>query len=148
MANISMFAIPAYWVLCMLPHTYAIFIMKKVNNGRWNNSNPRSANWDAVLRKSAPAEVYSRYERAEAAHKNGFENFPVFVGAILAGNMAALGVGTLNTFAVAYLCMRVLYTGAYICISTHQFSLLRTAIWLMSALMCMGIFIRSGNDLA
>jgi hypothetical protein len=39
--NLSMFAIPAYW-LCMLPHNYAI--IRKADNGRWDNSNPRSTN--------------------------------------------------------------------------------------------------------
>lgn len=31
-----------------------------------------------------------RYERAEAAHANGMENAPFFIGAVLAGNFAGL----------------------------------------------------------
>jgi uncharacterized MAPEG superfamily protein len=37
-----------------------------------------------------PADIYARYERTEAAHMNGMENTPMFVGAILAGNMVGL----------------------------------------------------------
>jgi len=144
MANLSFFAIPAYWILSLLPHIYAISIMKKANNGRWNNSNPRSTKWDATLRESTPAEVYGRYERAEAAHKNGMENLPVFVGAVLAGNIANINTSTLNAFVVAYLCLRVAYTVAYISVSSNRFSLVRTAIWFVSTSMCMGIFITGG----
>jgi len=144
MANLSFFAIPAYWVLTLLPHSYAISIMKKANNGRWNNSNPRSSKWDATLRESTPAEVYGRYGKAEAAHKNGMENLPIFVGAVLAGNIANVSTSTLDAFVVAYLCLRVAYTVVYISVSSHRFSLFRTAIWLVSTLMCMSIFIAGG----
>jgi uncharacterized MAPEG superfamily protein len=129
MANLSFFAIPVYWILTLLPHNYAIAIMKKANNGRWNNSNPRSSKWDSTLRESTPAEIYGRYERAEAAHKNGMENLPIFVGAILAGNITNLTAFTLNTFAVAYLCLRVAYTFVYVSVSSHRYSFARTAIW-------------------
>lgn len=129
MANISVFVIPVYWILTMLPHNYAIAIMRKANNGRWNNSNPRFSKWDATLRESTPAEVYGRYERAEAAHKNGMENFPVFVGAILAGNIAKLDTVTLNAFVGAYLSLRVVYTFVYISVTSHRFSLFRTMVW-------------------
>lgn len=144
MANLSFFAIPAYWVITLLPHNYAIKVMKKANNGRWNNSSPRSSKWDATLRESVPAEVYGRYERAEAAHKNGMENLSLFVGAILAGNVAHLSTSTLNTFAMAYLCLRVAYTLVYISVSTHRLSFFRSTIWFISTLWCMSIFIAAG----
>jgi uncharacterized MAPEG superfamily protein len=102
--------------------------MKKANNGRWNNSNPRSSKGDAILREPTPAEVYGRYERAEAAHKNGMENLPVFVGAVLAGNIANVNTSTLNAFVVSYLCLHLAYTVVYISVSSHRFSLFRTAI--------------------
>ena len=148
MANISFFAIPAYWVLTLIPHNYAIAIMKKANNNRWNNSSPRSTKWDTTLRESTPAEVYARYERAEAAHKNGMENLPVFVGAVLAGNIANLSSLTLNAFVLAYLCLRIIYTLIYINVGSHRFSFFRTAVWFVSTLMCMGIFIIGGIALA
>jgi len=148
MANLSFFAIPAYWVLTLVPHNYAIAIMKKANNGRWNNSSPRSSKWDATLRESTPAEVYGRYERAEAAHKNGMENLALFVGAVLAGNIAKLDSFTLNAFVVTYLCLRVVYTFIYINVSSHRYSFYRTAIWLVSTLMCLGIFVAGGFALA
>jgi uncharacterized MAPEG superfamily protein len=142
--NLSFFAVPVFWTLCMVPHTYAVLIMAKANNGRWNNSSPRSSNWDEVLRKSTPKEVYARYERGKAAHKNGMENLPIFVGAILAGNYAQLDTRTLNLFVTVFLFARVLYTIVYISISSNRYSFIRSTIWFLSTSMCMGIFIKAG----
>ncbi|RDL41009.1 Uncharacterized protein BP5553_00988 [Venustampulla echinocandica] len=130
MPNLSIFAIPAYWVLSMAPHAYAIGLIKKANNGRWDNTNPRSSNWDDTLRKSTPAEVYGRFTRAEAAHNNGLENLPLFVGAILAANLAKLSTRDVNTFAAAYLGLRVVYTLLYINVTRNRSSFWRTGIWI------------------
>lgn len=66
-------------------------IIRKANNGFWNNANSRSTEWVGSLQKSVPGETLARFERAEAAHKNGLESAPFFVGAVLAGNMVRLG---------------------------------------------------------
>ena len=46
-----------------------------------------------MYRKTTPAALFARYERAEAAHRNGMENAPFFIGAMLAGNWAGLSAG-------------------------------------------------------
>ena len=148
MANFSLFAIPVYWLLCLLPHSYAVLIMQMATNWRWDNSNPRSSKWDATMRESTPAEVYARYERAEAAHKNGMESLPIFVGAVLAGNISNLDSSDLNNFVVAYLCLRVVYTVVYISVSSPLLSIFRDAIWIVSSSMCSNIFFRGGYALA
>jgi uncharacterized MAPEG superfamily protein len=142
--NLSFFAVPVFWLLCVLSHSYGVLIMKTANNGHWNNSAPRSSNWHETLRKSTPKDIYARYERADAAHKNGFENMPIFIGAILAGNFAQLDTRTLNLFVTLYLFARVLYTIAYISISSHRYSVIRSTIWLLSTSMCLGIFVKAG----
>jgi uncharacterized MAPEG superfamily protein len=142
--NLSFFAVPVFWLLTLLPHSYAVLIMKSANNGRWNNSSPRSSNWDETLRKSTPKDIYARYERGEAAHKNGMENLPIFVGAILAGNFAHLDTRTLNLFVVLYLFARIIYTLFYVSISSHRLSFLRSCTWFLSTMLCMGIFIKAG----
>lgn len=118
--------------------------MKTANNGRWNNASPRSSKWDETLKKSTPADTYARYERGEAAHKNGMENFPVFVGAILAGNLAGLETRTLNLFVVVYLLSRIVYTICYVSISSHRYSYIRSTIWFLGASLCLGIFVKAG----
>ncbi|KAI9829318.1 MAG: hypothetical protein M1819_006381 [Sarea resinae] len=145
--NYSIYAIPAYWVLSVLPHNYAIRTIKAANNGRWDNSNPRSSNWNASVQKSVPAATFARYERAEAAHKNGFENLPVFVGAVILGNMAKLPPATLNAVTGAYLVSRIVYTLAYINVEQRKYSLARTGIYLSGIFMCMYLIVRAGNVL-
>jgi uncharacterized MAPEG superfamily protein len=127
-------------VLSLFPRNYAISIMKKANNGRWNNSDPRSVDWEDTLCKSVPAEIYGWYERTEAAHKNGMKNWPVFLGAVLAENIVNLSPSTMNTFVGAYLVSRVAYTYAYINISSHRLTLIRSAIWAAGTLLCMGMY--------
>jgi uncharacterized MAPEG superfamily protein len=142
--NLSFFAVPVFWLLTMLPHTYAVLIVASTNNGRWNNASPRSSTWDETLRKSTPKEIYARYERAEAAHKNGMENLPIFIGAILAGNFANLETRTLNLFVVLFLLLRILYVIFYISISSVRLSYLRSTVWFVGAALCMGIFVKAG----
>lgn len=146
--NLSFFAVPVYWQLTMLPHAYAVYIMRSANNGRWNNVSPRSSTWDEALRKSTPREIYARYERGEAAHKNGMENLPLFVGAVLAGNFAKLETRTLNLFVVLFLLIRSLYTLCYVSISSQRLSYLRSTTWFAGAALCMGMFVKAGFALA
>lgn len=60
---------------------------KQANNGHWDNTNPRNTSY---LEGKVPKEALARYERAEAAHLNGMESAPFFIGAVLAGNFAGL----------------------------------------------------------
>jgi hypothetical protein len=105
----SFYAIPAVWIISLYPHLYAVRNpsrppynicrlthpkskeLKKVDRSLLNNHNPRSTTLKPLQQQSMPAECYARYERAEASHKNGMENAPFFVGAVVAGNIARLG---------------------------------------------------------
>ena len=146
--NYSIYALPAYYLLSILPHSYAIAVIKAASNGRWNNSNPRSSLWNDKIQKSVPAEVFGRYERAEAAHKNGMENIPVFFTAIALGNVAALPAGTLNTVAGLYLALRAIYNVVYIRTVSNKYSAFRTAIWTTSTLLCFYLIVQAGNVFA
>lgn len=60
---------------------------RKANNGFWDNTNPRNTGY---LQKNLNKDALAKYERAEAAHANGMENAPYFIGAVLAGHIAGL----------------------------------------------------------
>jgi hypothetical protein len=109
--NYSLYAIPAFWVVALFPHGYAVRsshppsrsdmlnhqqanLIKKNNNNNWDNCNPRSTATTTSYQKTVPAECYAKFERAEAAHKNSMENAPFFMGAVLAGNMVGLSACT------------------------------------------------------
>lgn len=146
--NYSIYAIPAYYVLSMLPHNYALIVIKAANNGRWDNSNPRSPGWHEKIQKSTPAKIFARYERAEGAHKNGMENMAIFCTTIILGNMAELPAGTLNTVAGLYLALRVIYTMAYIYTESVKYSFVRTSIWGGTVALCFYQILRAGHVFA
>ena len=63
MMNLSVYAIPVYYFLTIAPHSYAVNVITSANNGRFENSNPRSSNSQAAIEKSVPAAAYARYVR-------------------------------------------------------------------------------------
>jgi len=71
--------------------------LKKANNGKFNNANPRGTDTIAAYKKTVPSDVLGCFERSKAAHANLMENAPFFIGAVLAGNMVGLSAGMLNT---------------------------------------------------
>lgn len=146
-SNLSLYAIPAYYLITLFPHSYAIRTVTRANNGRWDNANPRSSNWTETLQKTLPAHVYARYERAEAAHKNGMENLPLFATAITLGNLAKLSNGTLNGIAFAYLLSRVVYTFIYINVDKRKLSFARSATWGVGTMMCLSLIVMAANKL-
>lgn len=132
----------------MIPHNYAISIITSANNGNWDNSNPRSSNWDAAIKAKVPAEVFGRYERAGAAHSNGMENLPLFCTAVVLGNMAGLEARTLNAVAGLVLGLRAVYTWWYVVNSDMKKSYIRTPIWAASVLSCFYLIVKAGNVLS
>lgn len=146
--NYSIYAIPAYFVLAILPHNYAVNLIKGANNGHWDNTNARSPAWHERIQKSTPAAIFSRYERAEAAHKNAMENLAIFSTTIILGNLAELPTSTLNTVAGLYLALRAIYTLAYINTVSLKYSFVRTGIWTSSIVLCFYQIIRAGNVFA
>jgi len=146
--NYSLYAIPAYFALAQLPHAYAVGTIKAANNGRWDNSNPRSSTYNDKVQKSVPAAVFGRYERSVAAHKNGMENLAFFTAAVVLGNMAQLPASTLNTVAGAYLALRAVYNIVYIQTTSNKYSYVRTGIWFCSIGLCMYQLIRAANVFA
>lgn len=144
MTNYSFYCIPLYYALTLIPHNVAVYTILKATNGKWNNASPRSSSWNSELKKSVPAKTLALFERLEATHNNGLENLPVFVGAILAGNLARLGKGEMNAFVATYLGLRVLYTAIYVGGTSQKGSLVRTTVWFANLLLAMGVFVRAG----
>ncbi|KAI1842967.1 hypothetical protein JX265_001681 [Neoarthrinium moseri] len=143
-ANYSLLAIPAHWFISVVPHAYAMRLIKGATNGRWNNANPTGSAWKTEMQRSVPADVLAQFERAEAAHRNGFENLPLFAAAVLSGHVAGLDRGTLDTHAAAYLALRVLFTVLYINTSKLKTSYLRSLVWTAGVGICISLFVQAG----
>lgn len=142
-SNLSLLAIPAYYLLSNIPHGYALNV---ATNGRpleWDNRCPRSTKLKAELQSKLSEEQYARYERAEACSANLYENLPLFASAVIVGNMVGLkkeGWGGLNAFVGAYLGLRAAYTLAYIGIGDNKMSYIRTGLWVASFSLCFRVF--------
>jgi uncharacterized MAPEG superfamily protein len=141
--NYSLLAIPAHWLISLVPHSYAMQLVKGATNGRWNNANPKGSSWAAELQRSVPADILARHERAEAAHRNGLENLPIFAAAVLAANVAGLDRGLVDAHAAVFLGLRVVYTLIYINVGKGKASFARTGVWLSSILVCFSLIGRA-----
>jgi uncharacterized MAPEG superfamily protein len=77
---------------------------------RWDNRNPRSTEIKANVKSRLPPAVWEKYQRAESASSNAYENFPFYAAAIIVGCLAGLGQETMNKFAVSFLFARAGHT--------------------------------------
>lgn len=59
--NLSIYAIPVYYILSLVPHSYGLNLIMSTKNGRWDNANPRSPKTQAAAEKSVPAATFARY---------------------------------------------------------------------------------------
>jgi uncharacterized MAPEG superfamily protein len=141
--NLSILAIPAYYTLAFLPHAYAINVATNTKPLTWDNSAPRSPAAKAAIKEKISEEQYGRYERAEAASANAYENLPLFASAVIVANAAGLkrdGPFGLDAFIGAWFGARILHTLSYILITDPTTSFLRTGIWASSVGLCFGVF--------
>jgi uncharacterized MAPEG superfamily protein len=117
--NYSIYTIPAAWILTQAVSPRAI--LRSLGIG--SNTCPR----DDLSKASAqlPPSEAAKIKRREAAHKNGFENFPLFAAAIIVGNEAGMDSGTLNLIGLGYLITRGVYSWLYTNITSEKKSYLR-----------------------
>ncbi|KAG8532152.1 uncharacterized protein KY384_003792 [Bacidia gigantensis] len=146
--NYSIYAIPAFYVLVLLPQALGTFAILRANNYNFDNANPRGQNFQSSLRKSLPKSTLAFYERANAAHNNGWENFILFTAAVICGNLARLDVGTLNGAAGAFLALRTLYVGVYLGVERRKLAWSRTGIWAAGAGCCLYLLAEAGRVVA
>ncbi|ORY26134.1 hypothetical protein BCR39DRAFT_541913 [Naematelia encephala] len=145
--NYSFYAIPIAWGLAIAPHLYAVALFDKERapgTAKWDVCNPRKNESNVKEAKLSPA-IQDRFLRSEAANTNGTINFPIFIGAIIAGNYAKLSSKTLNTISAIYLISRVAYNVLYINNTSRSVGLARTASFFTGIIACFTVFVKAGN---
>lgn len=150
-SNLSILAIPAYYILSFLPHAYGVNVATRGKTSEWENRSPRSKSLKERLQSTLTTEEYRRYERAEASSANLYENMPLFASAVIVGNMAGLkqeGLSGMNGFAAAYLGLRAAYALAYIGIDDNSLSYIRSGLWVASWSLCFRVFVLAAKVLA
>ena len=83
--------------------------------GRYDNNNPRE--WAKGLS--------GWQQRASAAQNNGFEAAPLFIAAVILAQQAHADQGRIDTLALIFVGLRVLYVAAYL----MNLGALRSLIW-------------------
>ncbi|KAL1591409.1 hypothetical protein SLS60_012022 [Paraconiothyrium brasiliense] len=140
--NYPLLAIPAYYLFSTVPHVYAMNLLKSAGY-KINNSNPKASLSPSNLKGKVPDAVFTKYQRAENAQNNNFEQLPLFVAAVLASILAERVAGPsvkiggtgdldptgLTTFVGAWFAIRTAYNVAYISIDDHSKSFARSALW-------------------
>jgi uncharacterized MAPEG superfamily protein len=145
----SVLAIPAYHFLILFPHAYAITIGRRAwSTGVWDNRNPRGAQTAEKLQKGLDADSLAAFERARACSANGFENLPLFAAAVVLGNAAGVDAGTMDTFALSVLGLRVFYTMAYLNSTTRARSGIRSLSWIAQVGLIWRMFFLSAKAFA
>jgi uncharacterized MAPEG superfamily protein len=105
---------------CMLP-VLTIGLAKAssaklaANAGRYDNTNPRE--WAKGLS--------GWQQRASAAQNNGFEALPLFIAAVILAQQSHADQGRIDTLALIFVAMRIMYVAAYLL----NVGTLRTLLW-------------------
>lgn len=146
-SNYSIYAIPAFYILALVPQFYSTLLINRATNGRFDNVNPRGASFAETCKKSLDKATLGRSERARAAHTNALENLPLFASAVICANMAGLEKGMVNSMCGAFLGLRVVYTYVYIGVESPKLALVRTLVWMTSVGCCMTLLFKAGNVL-
>jgi len=93
--------------------------------GRYDNNNPRA--WEEKQQ--------GWKARAVAAQNNGFEALPLFLFAVLAAQHEGLPQSTTDTFAMAFIALRLVYIAVYL----MNLGIVRTLVWTAGVACCIGI---------
>ncbi|KAI0597662.1 hypothetical protein F4775DRAFT_593131 [Biscogniauxia sp. FL1348] len=87
----------------------------------------------------------NRILRSDAAAANAQETLPLFLGSILAANVAGVPVRTINLLAAAYLVSRVAYTIVYVWLQENRkLAPIRTLTWNVGVVCWGTLFVKAG----
>jgi len=107
-------------IACLLPMLTALLpkassLKLSFKDGKYDNNNPRE--WEARL--------VGWQQRAIAAHANGFEALPLFVGSVIFAQMSHMAQGRIDMLAMAFVGLRLAYVAVYL----MNWGNVRTLVW-------------------
>ncbi|KAJ7456905.1 hypothetical protein FB451DRAFT_598016 [Mycena latifolia] len=143
---LSLYSIPAVWLTAFLPVTMKTILIQQVKG--YNNLEPRPNTSRIGTDKAIPPAVAARILRMEGAHLNGYENFPIWIAAVLAGNMAGLDNYTLNVTSLLYIAGRVTYNYIYFNQATEFHSWVRTGVFFSTLSLPMYLIFKAAGKMA
>jgi len=116
----------AYWMLlaaALMPY-FAVTLAK---SGGFNNSAPRQSLENLVGWR----------RRAEWAHRNHFEAFPIFAAAVFVAELTHAPQSRIDLLAVIFVFLRLVYTALYIA----DLATLRSLVWSLAMISVIWLFV-------
>jgi uncharacterized MAPEG superfamily protein len=93
------------WALAFAPHVVKLVVLGS-GGYKWDNAIGRHNMSKEKKDMRCTEATLARAKRADAAHQNGNESFPLFAAAVLAATSAGLDTATINTWTLRYLGLR------------------------------------------
>jgi len=112
--------------------------------GNFDNANPRSM----LDSKEIQGPEGNAIKRANGAHMNGVENFPIFASAVLACKVSGVDSRLLEKLAIVYVGTRVFYNYIYIIGDTQLKGSLRSITWAAGWFINVYLFIAAARKAA
>ena len=135
--NIALLTLPIFYALLLAPHLAAAGLVIRADAHAFENVNPRSGATTAAYKKLLGPRDFARWERCKAANLNGYESFPLFAAAVLAGLHAGLPARVMDGFGLGVVALRGVYNVLYIRTETSRNSHWRSACWASQAGACL-----------
>lgn len=145
--NISLYTVPAAWIICLAPHVYAALLYQVSSKRNFDNKFPRHLSKNAAECQNVDSATKDRIIRAEMAQANGLESIGVFAAAVVAANMTKVDQDWLNGLSVGYVVSRILYNVIYVNNTTDLRAWTRSVVWVAGVGMVMALYVLSGNQL-
>ncbi|KAG8988690.1 hypothetical protein FRB94_002999 [Tulasnella sp. JGI-2019a] len=140
---LSLYSIPVLYVVALYPQYVKGFLMKAALGG-YPNTNPRG-NIEKCRKKGISEDIIKKMERAQGAHTNGLETWPVFAISILAANVAGVDHRTTNLFAGGIVVLRIIYNWLYINGTTGRIASLRSLNWTVTMIASLVLVVKAAN---
>jgi len=140
---LSLYSIPVVWVIGFYPTVLKTILIRRTIG--FNNIQPRDNVARLAERKEVAPEITARAARLVAANLNGNETFPLWSIAVLAGNYARMNNETLNTLALSYVALRILFNYVYANQKTSFHAFIRSAVWTVGISLPLYILLKAAN---
>ncbi|EOO04416.1 putative membrane protein [Phaeoacremonium minimum UCRPA7] len=144
-STLSFYSVPAAFILQFLPNAWAMVAAGRNYDLCYPRRMEETCNKDQSLDKAS----LTRILRAKAAANNGLESIGFYAGGIAAANAAGVPAETINSLAIAYIGLRIVYNFIYIILQANRnFAPLRTLTWMTSIGVISSLYIKAGNLIA
>ncbi|KAI0010289.1 hypothetical protein F4779DRAFT_315314 [Xylariaceae sp. FL0662B] len=141
--NYSFYSIPVATFLAFLPDVYGkLWLARNLLDPAYPRTFPEKVKNDEKLDKV----IKNRVLRCQAASANGQETLPVFIGAVIASNVAGVPVRTINLLASSYLVSRLFFNIIYVRLQDNRkFAPARTLVWNLGVACWMTLLVKAAN---